>query len=500
MQGSLRNRTASFVLLAIVALGGALVQTITHPLATRAQTQQYTGTVVNICGTVSAYTAATASAPGSITFTENSVNTTFGIAAGLSFAATTSVANGQDLCLTGVLNSANQLLSASIKTNVPQSTTLCGVAGQYIPPSPPSPGVFAVAGTSFPVAFGTEFSGPVGAGTNICIALTVNGLGQITGGTAQNNSGTTTSSVPVEFCGTVTGYTAPTPTAAGSIAFTAGGVSRTYTLPAGATVTGTGSIANGQSLCFIGIVGPSNVITTTFMVATNFTTNVVVCGPLNGYTAASTTSLGYISLGSTTLPIAYGTVPTGDFLIQGQGTCITSALNGLGQASTLIVQDVTLPTSTPTPTATAAGIPTATNTPVPIPPPPTFNTATPTATPLPPATNTPTPTSTPIPPPPPKASFTSVTVKYKTVRAGTRESLTAHAGFAGKQRIVVAIYYANGLKTAFHAHTNSKGVWSKAFTVPRDTIGRYSGTAVVTFQVFKNHTSARDFLTFTVVR
>jgi len=83
---------------------------------------------------------------------------------------------------------------------------------------------------------------------------------------------------------------------------------------------------------------------------------------------------------------------------------------------------------------------------------------------------------------------------------GTRETLTAQAGFAGPQRIVVHVYFATGLQTAFNGHTNSKGRWTKSFAILRNTISQYSSVAVVTFQIFKNHTSAKDFQTFRVVR
>ena len=83
---------------------------------------------------------------------------------------------------------------------------------------------------------------------------------------------------------------------------------------------------------------------------------------------------------------------------------------------------------------------------------------------------------------------------------GTRETLSVHAGFAGRQKLLVTVYFATGLEITFHAHTNAHGDWRASFTIPRDTISRYSNVAVVTFELFKNHTIAKDFETFRVVR
>lgn len=499
MRSVFSRRPLLLSLIAAIALGASLLQNASQVASTRAQTQQqFTGQVVNICGVVTDYTASSASAAGSMTFKENNVSTTFGIPPNLSFVGIGPSVVGSDMCLTGVVNASGQIISAFIKPNVSQSATTCGVVAAWTPPTSTTLGLITIAGNTYPVAFGTTFQGTFGISSNVCLALTVNSLGQITAGAAQPNGGTTASAVPVELCGTVTAFTAPSATASGSIAFSWNGTTYTYVLPAGGTITGTGAIQVGQAFCMIAPTSTGNVIGGSFLLATDFTTNVVVCGVLHDYHAGTTNSLGSITLGSSTIPIAYGISVTGDALAISNTYCVTGAVNGLGELRSGSAALVNLPTPTSTAIPTATSVATATGTAVP-------PTATPTAssTPLPPtatSTATATATNTQIPPPPAIASFLSTSVKYPTIRIGTKETLSARARFAGPQRIVVHIYFATGFQMTFNGHTNSKGVWHKTFAIPRNTISQYSRIAVVTFQVFKNHTSAKDFQTFRVVR
>jgi hypothetical protein len=496
---ALIRRPLALSLIAVIAFAAALLQNAAQVGSTRAQTQQqFTGQVVNICGIVTDYTASSASAAGSMSFKENNVTTSLGIPPNLSFVGIGPSVVGSDMCLTGVINASGQIISAFIKQNVSQSATTCGVVNAWTPSTTTSLGLITIGGNTYPIAFGTSFQGTFGISSNICLALTVNGLGQITAGAAQANSSTTPSIVPVELCGTVTTFTAPTATTTGSLAFSLNGATYSYTLPAGGTISGTGPIQVGQAFCMIAPVSTGNVIAGSFLLATDFTTNVVVCGVLHDYHAGTANSLGSVTLGSSTIPISYGTSITGDVMAISSTYCITGAVNGLGQLRSGVAALVALPTATLTPFPTASSVATATGTPV-----PATATATPTNTPVPAtatSTATATATNTPIPPPPAIASFLSTSVKYGVIRMGTRETLTAQAGFAGPQRIVVHVYFATGLQTAFNGHTNSKGRWTKSFAIPRNTISQYSSVAVVTFQIFKNHTSAKDFQTFRVVR
>jgi hypothetical protein len=489
------RRIVALVCAVLVAVAGLAIQGGYAPSVTRAQTTQTTGTPINICGTVSSFVASTGTTAGSISFLENGVTTTVAIPSNLAFGGVGPSIIGTDECLSGILNSSGQLSAAHLQQNVSQSATTCGTV-TYTPATATLLGTLSVGGVIYPVAFGTQFTGTaVTNGSNLCIALTLNSLGQVTAGAAQSNNGTTGSFTPIALCGTVTAYTAPTASAVGSITFKVGTNSATYTLAAGSASVGTGTITVGQDLCFVGILGPNNTAASTAVFSTDITSSLVTCGVLGAYQAASTGSLGMLTIGSSTFTIAYGTVPTGNDLVQNNQVCVTATLNGLGQIQTASFQ-VLVVTPSPTATQTPALSPTPTNTSLPIPPPPTFGTSTPTPTPSPTATFTPLPTATPTPV---VASLVSVSRKVGTIHIGSKQTLSATAGVAGRQRIRVVVYFASGIQLVFKSDTSSTGTWSKTFSVPANTISAYSHVAVVTFQVWKNHTTAKSFVTFTVV-
>jgi hypothetical protein len=490
------RRIIALVCAMAIAAAGLAIQGGYTPSVTRAQATQTTGTPINICGTVSTFVASTGTTAGSISFLENGVTTVVVIPSNLAFGGVGPSIIGTDECLSGVLNSSGQLAAAHIQQNVSQSATTCGTV-LYTPATSSLLGTLAIGGITYPVALGTQFTGTaVATGANLCIALTVNALGQVTAGAAQPNNGTTASFTPVELCGTVTAYSAPTASAAGSISIKVGTNTATYALAAGSATVGTGSVAVGQDLCFVAVLGPNNTAAATAVFSTDITSQLVTCGVLGAYQAASTGSLGVLTVGASTFSIAYGTVPTGSDLVQNNQVCVTATLNGLGQIQSASFQLIIV-TPSPTPTHTPVLTATPTNTPIPIPPPPATSTSTPTPSPT--ATFTPIPTAT-FTPIPVTASLVSVSRSVGTIHIGAKQKLSATAGYAGRQRIRVVVYFASGIQLVFKSDTNSAGQWSTTFSVPANTISSYSHVAVVTFQVWKNHTSAKSFVTFTVVR
>jgi hypothetical protein len=510
------RRVLAVGVIALTAISIGIMDNGVNPPITRAQTTQVTGQPVNVCGIVGSFTPSSSAVAGSISFTENGSTTTLGIQPNVSFSGVGPSLVGFDYCLSGVVNASGQLVVAHVLADVPQSATACGTA-TYVPATATTLGVLSIAGSPFTVAAGTNFTGSsISNGSNMCVALTINSLGQVTGGTVQTNGGSTASNIPVELCGTVTAYTAATSSAAGSITFKAGNETPTYTLPAGETTSGFGTITVGQDLCFVAVIGQNNTVSASALFMSNVNSTFVTCGLLTNYQAAGATTLGVLALGNSTSSVAYGVQPTGDLVVANSQMCVTGQLNGLGQISAAAIQLIqvtgtTTVTTTPTGTATPNGTttPTATAAPtstfVPVPPPPSFGTATPTSTPVPPATNTPLPTATstatPVPPKPKaRASFQAALPRYKTVRIGTKEMLSVQTGATGVQRLVVRVYFATGRQLGFNTHTKSSGAWNTTFIVPPNTISGYSHTAVVTFQTYKNHTTAKSFNTFKVIR
>lgn len=491
-----RHAVWGILLAVVLGLSGLSIGTFGGTPVSRAQSQ-LTGDVIDVCGTIVTFAASTPDVNGTLAIRENGVTSTFSIPTYLTFNGFSAASVGQDLCLVLTVNSANEILNAVVKPDAVQSATTCGLAALLIPATATSIGWITIGGITYPLAYGTAVTGSFIIGANVCVAVTVNALGQVTSGASQANTGTATPSQVYELCGTLTQYTAPTSSSPGTIAFASNANPYSFSLPTGATISGISGLQTGQPYCFVGIVGSNNTIFTSFLLAGNSGPGVTVCGVLTSFSPAGFNTLGRISVGNTTLSIAYATQFTGELITPGSGTCLSITLNGLGQISAGSVQNVTLPTATRTPTVTAT--PTGTLLPT--------STATATATTLPSATPTTTatasPTATPTRTKVPgkrKTAFTSTSVRYSTIRIGKRQYLKAQAAFRARAYIVVTVHFASGLTLQAKGHTDKTGLWQGTFIVPTGTISNYSNTAVVTFQIWRKGATAKDWQTFTVTR
>jgi beta-xylosidase-like protein len=139
------------------------------------------------------------------------------------------------------------------------------------------------------------------------------------------------------------------------------------------------------------------------------------------------------------------------------------------------------PTSTSTTTATSTTVPTSTSTPAPT------------------ATSTPIPTPTPTPKPKYVLAFKSVSLWYHTVRQGTFNYLDVQANHHQTLGIWVHVLFPNGMHYDYYENTDSSGHWTKQFNVPGGVISRYSNEATVTLQLWHAKSTAKDFVTFTII-
>jgi hypothetical protein len=280
-------------------------------------------TSVSVCGVVSAYTAATASSPGSITIGGQ----TFPIAAGTNIDGSGLINVGANLCLNATLNGLGQITTpATVTANATTSVSVCGVVSAYTAATASSPGSITIGGQTFPIAAGTNIdgSGLITLGTNLCLNATLNGLGQITTPATVTANATTT----VNVCGVVSAYTAATASTPGSI--TIGG--QTFPIAAGTNIDGSGLITLGANLCLNGTVNLAGQLVVPTSVTANATTTVGVCGVVSAYTAATASSPGSITIGGNTFPIAAGTNIDGSGLITlGANICLNGTVNVFGQ-------------------------------------------------------------------------------------------------------------------------------------------------------------------------
>lgn len=193
-------------------------------LITAATVTANTSSTLAVCGNVTAYTAASSTATGLLTIN----SATFVVAIATALPAT--VAIGTAPCLQLTLNGFGQISGATAQANVTSILDICGVVSSYTPATSTSAGALTIAGRSFGVAVGTTLPASVNAGAALCMHLTLNGLAQVSGATAQAN---VTSAL--EVCGRVSAYTAASGTANGSLT-TAG---TTHVIAAGASLSPT---------------------------------------------------------------------------------------------------------------------------------------------------------------------------------------------------------------------------------------------------------------------
>lgn len=132
-------------------------------------------TAMSICGAVTAFTAATQAAAGSITIG----GTTFPIAAGATIQSATTIATGQTICIQATLDSFGEIILGQVQTML----TLCGEITAYMAADSMTAGTITIGGQTLQIAAGTVFTNPnlVAVGQNACLNITLNSMGQITG-------------------------------------------------------------------------------------------------------------------------------------------------------------------------------------------------------------------------------------------------------------------------------------------------------------------------------
>jgi hypothetical protein len=195
-------------------------------------------TSLEVCGVVSAYTAATASTPGSITIGGQTIP----IAVGTSIDGSGLITLGADLCLNGTLNASGQLVvPSSVSVEASTSISVCGVVTAYTAATASSAGSLTIGGQTIPISAGTNIngSGLISVGANLCLSGTLNASGQL----VPPSSVAVNASSSVNVCGVVTAFTPATASAPGSI--TIGG--QTFSIAPGTTLGFSAQV--GQVLC-----------------------------------------------------------------------------------------------------------------------------------------------------------------------------------------------------------------------------------------------------------
>ncbi|HET7452492.1 MAG TPA: DUF5666 domain-containing protein, partial [Thermoanaerobaculia bacterium] len=280
-------------------------------------------TTVHVCGVVSAYTAATATAPGSITIGGQ----TFPIAIGTTISNADLITAGADLCLAATVDGAGQIvLPSSVSANATTTVTICGVVSAYTAATAAAPGSITIGGRTFTIAAGTTISNAdlITAGADLCLAATVDGAGQIVLPSSVSANASTT----VTICGVVSAYTAATATLPGSITIDG----RHLTIAAGSTIANADQIALGAALCLHATLNGAGQIIAPSSVSADVQSMVSVCGTVTAFTAATATAPGSITIDGQTFTIAAGTQLDGTGTIHvGADFCLHATLDVSGE-------------------------------------------------------------------------------------------------------------------------------------------------------------------------
>jgi hypothetical protein len=186
---------------------------------------------VKVCGTVTAYTAATATAAGQLKVAGHSWATA------LASTLPASIRAGADLCLNLTLNGFAQVKDGTVVADVQSTVQVCGTVTAYAAATSTTLGQLKAAGNTWVMALDADLPATVKAGADLCLDLTLNGFAQVKDGTAVANVDST-----LDVCGQVTAYVAATPSSDGSL--TIAGVTRK--VRAGAAVDA--SVAAGAYL------------------------------------------------------------------------------------------------------------------------------------------------------------------------------------------------------------------------------------------------------------
>ena len=280
------------------------------------------GATVSVCGVVSAFEAATANSPGSITIGGQ----TFPIAAGTTLTGQEGITNGDNYCLSGTLNAQGQLQNGTISASAGGNVSLCGVVSAYSPATANQAGSVTIGGQTIPIAAGTTLVGNnlLTAGNNVCLNGQLNANGQLSNGTVTANA---SGGGSVQLCGVLTAFQAATANAPGSI--TVGG--QTFPIAAGTTLNGQDLLRLGSDVCLSGSLNASGQINNGTVTA-NAGGSVSVCGTVTAFTPASANAPGSITIGGQTIPIAVGVVLAGQDQIRvGNTYCLSGDLNAQGQ-------------------------------------------------------------------------------------------------------------------------------------------------------------------------
>ncbi|HEX2625284.1 MAG TPA: hypothetical protein VHL56_00085 [Candidatus Limnocylindrales bacterium] len=245
-------------------------------------------THLRVCGDVTAYTAATASAAGLLKIGTH----TFTLAIGSHLPASVDV--GADLCIDLELDGFGRVADGTVTANAHVSLKVCGEVTAYAAATATATGLLKIASHTWTLAIDSHLPASVTVGADICIDLTLDGYGRVSDGTVSADV-----EAHVRICGTVTAYAAATSTADGILKI----AGRSFVTAVGSDLPA--SVTSGANLCMdLALNGFAQVKDGTAVA--NVTSTLDVCGQVTAYAAATSTTDGSLTHAGVARKIAAG--------------------------------------------------------------------------------------------------------------------------------------------------------------------------------------------------
>jgi len=277
---------------------------------------------VNVCGTVTSYTAATALLPGAVTIS----GLPYTIAANTVLQGSALLLVGAHVCLNADVDASGLLSNGTVTANAGATATVhvCGTVSAYTAAGVLTPGTITIGGQTFAISPNTTLAGTVTVNTPGCLDANLSPTGSITAGGLTSGSGGPT--VNMNVCGTVVSYTAATATAPGSINING----LPYTIAANTILQGSALLTTGANVCLNANVDASGLIHSgTASANAGATATVHICGTVSAYTAAGLATPGSITIGGQTFAINPNTTLTGTVTVNTPG-CLDANLSPTG--------------------------------------------------------------------------------------------------------------------------------------------------------------------------
>jgi hypothetical protein len=243
---------------------------------------------VKVCGAVSAYVKATATATGLLKIGSHSF--TIGIGSQLP----ASVKVGADLCLDLEVDGFGRVAGGAVTANAHVHLQICGEITAYAAATASATGLLKVGSHAFTLAIDSHLPASVHVGADLCLDLEIDGYGRVSDGTVSANVET-----HLKICGTVTAYTAASATATGLLKI----AGRTFDVGIDAVLPATVKV--GADLCLDLTINAFGQVGGCTAVA-NVTATLDVCGQVTAYVAATGTTDGSITIGGVARKIAAG--------------------------------------------------------------------------------------------------------------------------------------------------------------------------------------------------